>query len=504
MKTLKIYFTSDLHGYIFPTNYADTAEKDLGLLKISSNIIKDDNTLIIDGGDTIQGSAFMTYLSYNNTFDVHPLANLMNNIGYDYITLGNHDFNYGEDYLKSYLDNIDATCLCANVKHIPEELKVLPYDIKTMANGLKVGLIGFTTEFINTWEKEENLLNFQITKPYELVKDLTNTLKNQVDILIGIYHGGFEKDIHTGELLGKDTGENEAYKIAENLDFDLLLTGHQHMDISNHTINNTQIVQTLHNGQNFVEINITFDKTIKYNIRSKVPTGKVNAVPNELLEIETNVQKWLDKPIGKLNTSLLPDSHLDMALNGSYLANFINQIQLDISGADISCTSFANDIKGFDSSVTVRDVVSTYVYPNTLTVLKVTGKVLRMALERCASYFDIVNNEVIISDRFLKPKVEHYNYDYFSGIYYEFDITSELNNRVTKLEFNNMTVNDTDEFTLVMNNYRSSGAGGYEFYTECKIDKVIMIEMPEIIIDYLKNNSNIEVDTTKYYNITTY
>ena len=94
MKKLKIYFTSDLHGYVYPTDYRDASENNMnmGILKIINAFDKDGNTLIIDGGDTIQGSPFTNYLS-SSTFNVHPIADIMNEGGYDYITLGNHDFN---------------------------------------------------------------------------------------------------------------------------------------------------------------------------------------------------------------------------------------------------------------------------------------------------------------------------------------------------------------------------------------------------------------------------
>ena len=176
-----------------------------------------------------------------------------------------------------------------------------------------------------------------------------------------------------------------------------------------------------------------------------------------------------------------------MALNGSSLANFINQIQLSESGADIACTSFANVIKGFEKNVTVRDIMSTYPYPNTLVVYEVNRKYLELALERCASYFDFKDGEVTISDRFLKPKVEHYNYDYFANLNYTFDITKELDDDTT--------------LTLVMNNYLFIVSGWYEFYTECKVIKEILIEMPDIIIDYFKNNTNVTVDKSKYLTV---
>ena len=190
-----------------------------------------------------------------------------------------------------------------------------------------------------------------------------------------------------------------------------------------------------------------------------------------------------------------------MAINGSYLANFINQIQLEESGADISVTSFANSIKGFDKDVTVRDITSTYMFPNTLVILEIDGKTLKLALERCASYFDTSDGEIKVSELFLKPKVEHYNYDYFSGIEYTFDITKELGNRVTSIKFKGQPVKYDDKLTLAMNNYRATGAGGYEFYTECEKVKEILKEMPDIIIDYFRNHNEVIVDKSKYITV---
>ena len=116
-------------------------------------------------------------------------------------------------------------------------------------------------------------------------------------------------------------------------------------------------------------------------------------------------------------------------------------------------------------------------------------------------YFYYDGEEVRISDSFLKPKVEHYNYDYFSNIEYTFTLNSNGINTVDSVIFNGKEISDTDKFTLVMNNYRASGAGGYEFYTECKVIKEILIEMPDIIIDYFKNNTNVTVDKSKYLTV---
>ena len=109
---------------------------------------------------------------------------------------------------------------------------------------------------------------------------------------------------------------------------------------------------------------------------------------------------------------------------------------------------------------------------------------LKKALNRCGEYFAYDGNEVKVSDAFLKPKVEHYNYDYYSNIDYGYKLNKDGNNTLEYVKFNNKDVKDNDKLTLVMNNYRASGAGGYEFFTECPVVKEVQIEMTEIIVDY--------------------
>ncbi|MEG0307978.1 MAG: bifunctional UDP-sugar hydrolase/5'-nucleotidase [Clostridium sp.] len=502
MKKLKIYFTSDLHGYIYPTDYRDDSEKNMGLLNIINEFNKDGNTLIIDAGDTIQGSPFTNYLS-NTDFTLHPIATIMNQGKYDYVTLGNHDFNYGYDYLEKYINNLDAKCLCTNVVDKTNDIPILPCDIKTLENGLKVGVIGFTTDFINRWERPSNLENFTVSDTFTSINSHYDKIKNQCDILIGIYHGGFEYDLDSHKELSK-TKENIAYKLCKEFDFDILLTGHQHMEIHGHFLHGTYIAQTPPNGTKFLELNLELNENLSKNISSSLKKVSINPnkeMYNKYLDVENDVKQWLDTPVGFLDIELQPTTHIDMALNGSYLANFINQIQLAESGADISVTSFANSIKGFNKNVTVRDITSTYMFPNTLSILEVSGKVLKLALERSASYFDKKNGEFCVSDLFLKPKVEHYNYDYFANLNYSFDLTKEVGNRVTSMKFKDKEITENDKLTLAMNNYRATGAGGYDFYTDCKIVKEVLNEMPDIIIDYFKTHKNVVVDRSKYLNV---
>ncbi len=103
-KTFQIYFTSDTHGHIFPVNYASNRPEASGLLALAAQIEKDGDTLVLDGGDSLQGTPLTQYyLEHRGEWDIHPVAAAFNALGLDYFTLGNHDFNFGYEALRDYL-----------------------------------------------------------------------------------------------------------------------------------------------------------------------------------------------------------------------------------------------------------------------------------------------------------------------------------------------------------------------------------------------------------------
>jgi len=191
-----------------------------------------------------------------------------------------------------------------------------------------------------------------------------------------------------------------------------------------------------------------------------------------------------------------------MALNGSPIADFFNMVQLDFSGADISCASLPNELRGFERRVTVRDVAASYPYANTLVVLEVTGDALRRALEQCAAYFAIdETGAASIAGAFLRPKEAHYNYDFFYGIEYEFDLRRPVGNRVTALARDGRTVRPGDRFRLVMNNYRATGAGDFDGYLECPRLREIDAQVSELILNYLSGRELVSIPDARPYRV---
>jgi len=484
MAKLTIYFTSDTHGYLYPNDFASKQPRNMGLL--SMRFPKDGNTLVIDGGDTIQGSP-LTYYCKMGGLEL-PVAQAMNDRGYDYVTLGNHDFNNGPEYLRRHLEALDAKCLCANVKDAKGRLPVFPSAVHVLGNGLRVGLFGIVTNWVNRWEKPENLTDITVSDPFAAAKEALEAL--DADIIVGIYHGGIERDLETGRLLSQ-TDENIACRLCEELNIDLLLTGHQHIAMAQKEWHGTHIVQPPCNSASYVKVEMDEDGTFHSELCTVSDTAMLT---DAQLKLWKDVNVWLDQPIGRLSRDIWPEEKLTMAMHGSPIADFFNTVQLWASGADISCAALSNELRGFASDVTVRDVVASYVYSNTLAVLEVTGDVLKKALEQCARYFEVDGEgNVTIADSFLRPKEAHYNFDYFSGLEYVYDLAKPEGERVVSLTRGGRAVEPDEKLTLVMCDYRATGAGDFDFYCDCPRVKDILTEVSELILNYLVEHPYVEI-----------
>ena len=119
--------------------------------------------------------------------------------------------------------------------------------------------------------------------------------------------------------------------------------------------------------------------------------------------------------------------------------------------------------------------------------MQITGAVLRQALERSAEYFTRNDDGTLrVSDCFLEPKVEHYNYDYYAGVSYAYDISRPVGRRVVRMTVDGKLVSPDDVFTICLNSYRAGGTGGYDCYVGCPMVREIGTEMSDLILDYFK------------------
>ena len=498
---LVIYQTSDLHGYVYPTNYVE--EKSLGILKIGSYILEDeknyDVSLKIDCGDLVQGSALTHYLSKEN-LDSNPITKLLEDIGYDAYVLGNHEFNYGLDYLNNAYRFISDKIINANIKGLSIDSK--PYKIFDI-NGFKVGCIGFTTSFIPNWEQEKNIKGLEFLDPVEMYGKYEQELKDKSDIIIVCYHGGFEKSLDGKNTpTEKLTKENQASELLEKYkSIDMVLSGHQHRSFIT-KINNIICSQPMHNGQNFTKIVLdTETKEVSYEL---IDVSKLDNKINEKLEerfttINENLNKYLDKEIGSFKSDIILEDIFIARLKGHPFINFLQEVQLDVSLADFSALSLFDSAIGFNKNVSIRDVLINYPYPNTLKVLKIKGSKVKEAIEKSATYFVVENNEVKINEEFLVPKVQNYNYDIFYGLTYEIDLNRNFGDRVVSMKKDGVDIDLNKDYTIVLSNYRATNTSIYRAYENAEVVKEINMDMSEIIINYFQKYGNIDVSDKSNY-----
>jgi len=504
---MNIFYTSDVHGSITGIDYATNKKSPHGLARLSTFLHEfDKNRLLLDNGDILQGSPMQFHWVRHSSADVSPVNIALNHMRYDYGTLGNHDFNFGEDILTSYINNSSFPILCCNVRDGSGNPIFKPFAIHMLDNGIRLGIIGAVTHYIPHWEKKQNIVNFTFYDAFESIKQSVEKIRHHVDFVIVLYHGGFEKDLLSGNPIGRPTSENQGYKIASMLDIDLLLTGHQHRTQSAVVVNGTLTMQTSDNAINFGHIQVTFSNDSGLWRKDSID-GKI--IPCDFPEDEKLIEKiapyeeatqsWLDQPVGMIeDCDLMIRDPFEARKNNHPIFHFVNHLQMKKTNAMLSCASLANDATGLPSIVSMRNIESTFRYPNHLIVLEITGEILKEALEKTAGYFDLVNGKPCLSSMFQYPKLEHYNYDIYDGIEYSIDLRCPLGERITQLTYKSRPISSSDTFTLVLNNYRAIGGGDYPMFSKAKIIQEFDVTLGELVYNHFEKNKKIIIPKSNH------
>lgn len=500
---IAIYHTTDIHGHIFPTNYVN--KENLGLLKILSYIDEDrekyDGSLLLDGGDLIQGSVMTNYLSKIN-INNNPILELTKKAKYDAYIMGNHEFNYGLEYLYKSYEPVSDKVLNSNIEGLNFQYK--PYRIFNL-KGYKIAVIGLTTSYIPNWEEEDIIRDLKFYNPVEIYKKYEKELLDNSDKIVVLYHGGFEKSLDEyfipTEVLN---GENQASEMLEKFDsIDIILSGHQHRSFIR-KVKDVICSQPMNNGQNFTKIVLDTETNKSYYELIEVSSLDLNIknIYSDIFKkLNSDLEKYLSKVIGQVEGDMSINNMFYARLNGHPFTNFLNKLQLELTGADISAVSLFDTAIGFKDKITVRDVLVNYPYSNTLRLIEISGEDLKHALEKTASYFDKEDNQIIINPKYHYPKNRSYIYDIFYGIDYEIDLSRPFKNRVVKIIKDGSEINFNDKFTIALNSYRTINTKEFPFYRNKNIIKEINLDLSEIIINYIQEKKLISADCTRNFKI---
>ncbi len=461
---LRIISTSDVHGKFLPYDYALNAPDTSGSLAQISTALKDfrdENTILVDVGDSIQGNSSDLFLED----PVHPVVKSQNLMNYDVWVVGNHEFNYGVPVLKNIITQQKSHVLCGNVYNQDGSRLSDPYMILEKS-GVKIGIIGMVSPVITRWDRA-NLADagMKVTDPGEEIEKAISELKDQTDILIAACHMDLENEY--------DMENSGVLEIADRFpELDLILAAHGHEKIEGIEENGVLITENGDQGKTLSLIDLTMEKNPDGSYRRTgrefqlIEAADYEPDPaltgdEEIADADRRAKEDAVTLIGRLtNQSLAPEDDIpgitQARIEDTALVHLLNDVLQYYSGADITAVSVYNDDENlFQGDIRKCDLSQLYKYSNTLYKMRMTGRQLKQWMEWSARYFNTFQDgDLTIS---FNPDVRSYLYDIFGGVRYEIDISEPPGSRIKNITLPDGSPLDPDgEYLVATNNYRAN------------------------------------------------
>jgi 2',3'-cyclic-nucleotide 2'-phosphodiesterase / 3'-nucleotidase len=507
--------TTDLHGNLFPVDYYTNKADNRGLAKIATVIKQarkeNQNVLLIDSGDTIQGTPLEYYHNKKNNQPPDPMMLAMNALNYDAMTVGNHEYNFGLQVLEKARGEAKFPWLSANTYNKgTNQTHYQPYIVKEVA-GVRIGVLGLTTPGIPNWENVPNYADLEFREPVSEAKKWVPVLrqKESADVVIIAMHMGLEQDMRTGEINpGQVTNENRAIAIAQQVPgVDLIFMGHTHRDVPSLVINGVQLIQSNYWGRHLARVDLYLENSgLRWQVFARaartIAMDDRVAPDQELLKLgepyDRETQAWLSRTIGSSAAEL---TAVEARFTDTAIIDLIQRVQLEAGKADVSMAAVFNpDARIEKGPVTVRDIAGLYVYENTLVVLEVTGQQLKDALEHSAKYFRPYEAGKSAAD-LVDEKIPAYNFDIAEGVTYVLNIAKPIGQRIEDLQFQGKPLAPRQKLRLATNNYRVNGGGGYTMYKGAPVVYRSSEEIRELIIDWVERHKTIPTEPTNNWRL---
>jgi len=507
--------TTDLHGNVFPIDYYTDKPDNRGLAKVATLIKRvrkeTENIVLIDSGDTIQGTPLAYYHNKKNNKPPDPMMLGMSALNYDAMTVGNHEYNFGLTVLEKARSEAKFPWLSANTYNKgTAKTHYQPYIVKEIA-GVRVGILGLTTPGVPTWENAPNYAGLEFHEPLIEAKKWVPVLrgKERADVVVIAMHMGVEEDLSTGEMNpGQVVNENQAVAIAKQVPgVDLIFMGHTHRDVPALVVNGVLLTQANHWGRHLARADLYLENVgNKWRVYARsartIPVDDNVIADEEIVKLgapyNRETQEWLAREIGKSAAEL---TATEARFRDTAILDLIQRVQLEVGKAEVSMAAVFNpEARIAKGPVTVRNIAGLYVYENTLVVIEVTGRQLQDALEHSAKYFRAYEPGKTPAD-LIDPKIPAYNFDIAEGVTYELNISKPTGQRIEKLEYQGKPVLPAQKFRLATNNYRVNGGGGYTMYKGARVVYRSSVEIRELIIDWVERHQNIPTEATNNWKI---
>lgn len=513
---ITIVGTTDLHGNILAKDYYTNKADARGLAKAATIIkrarLDNPNLLLLDSGDTIQGTPLEYYHNKKNNQPPDPMMLIMNSLHYDAMAVGNHEYNFGLAVIEKARSEAQFPWLSANTYNRgTNRTHYQPYLVKEIA-GVRIGVLGLTTPGIPNWDNAENYAGLDFHEPLLEARKWVPILraKEHVDLVVVAMHMGLEEDLKTAELNpGQVAHENQALAIARQVPgVNVILMGHTHSDVPSLVVNGVLLSQADRWGKHVARVDLYFEKDVRGRWRVAAESARTIATDDRIVpDAETvklaepydrETDNWLGRSIGECAKDLTAK---DGTFRDTAILDLIQRVQLEAGKADVSMVaSFNASARIPQGSVTVREIAGLYVYENTLVVLEVTGQQLHDALEHSAKYFLKYEPGKDLSD-LVNEKIPAYNFDIAEGVNYDLDISKPIGQRILNLSFKGQPVKADQKFRLATNNYRVNGGGGYTMYKDAKVVYRSSELIRDLIIDWVERHKTIPTEPNNNWRI---
>ncbi|MDP1729653.1 MAG: bifunctional 2',3'-cyclic-nucleotide 2'-phosphodiesterase/3'-nucleotidase [Devosia sp.] len=484
---LRIMETTDLHVAVFPYDYyADAPNDTLGLARTAAIIdsIRSEagNSILVDNGDVIQGNPMGDYIAYEkglNEDESHPIIAAMNTLGYEVGTLGNHEFNYGLEFLDTALSGAAFPFVSANLVKgelaadpLSDTTYIAPYGIvdKELTDGegnthtIKLGFIGFLPPQIMTWDSTHLAGRVNTRDIVETARAYVPKMKEEgADIIIALSHSGIDASGSTG-------AENASLQLAAVDGIDVILTGHQHLvfpgpdykdvtgaDIEKGTLNGKPAVMAGFWGSHMGLIDLLLEKAdggtwsvvshtsearpIFERVEGKVKP-LVESKPEVLAAAQANHDETLEyvrRAVGETAAPLHSYFALVADDPSVQIVNIAQRWYMEqmLQGTEWESLPILSAAAPFKAGgrggpdyytdvpvgpVAIKNVADLYLYPNTIQAVVITGQDVQNWLDRSAGIFNQIAAGAV-DQPLINPEFPSYNFDVIDGVTYRIDLT---------------------------------------------------------------------------------
>lgn len=559
---VRLLAVSDLHCYLEAYDYYHDAPEDtVGLVRIATLVkaarTESPNALLFDNGDLLQGNPLGDLAALGGPLKsgmVHPVIKAMNAMGYDAATPGNHDFNYGIEFLESAIRGARFPYVSANVDRKDGTSWLPPYhilerkftDSAGTSHRMKIGVIGLVTPQITMWDKAHLEGRLTAGDVVERARRYAPEMRAKgADLIVALCHSGF----NTRPAEGMD--ENAAYYLTEDTGVDVIITGHQHRvfpdpsyasmpeaDLAAGTIHHHATVMPGFYGSHLGVVDLDLVRagkgwkiagaTAEARPISKRDHGKVTPIvasdPELTAIVAADHEKtlaYIREPIGRttlpINTyfaNVGPDAGVAIvnlvqrwavqkALKDGEYAKFpLLSAAAPFRAGGQPGPDYYTDIPA--GPIAIKNVADLYVYSNTLQAVRVTGAQLREWLESSVGYFRQID-PANPAPQMLTGNAPAYSCDTISGVTYRIDLTkparydrvgkltSQDNRRIVDLAFEGKPMADDAVFIVATNSYRANGGGNVPGLDGSSVVLASPDIIQNVIADYIRETREITV-----------